>query len=161
MKNKAGFSLIELIIVVAIIALLATIAIPSFNRFLAKTKRTEAYINLHAIYAAQKAYWAEHGTYAAALSGDGGCGWKPEGYHGGGSETKHNFNYTYGFPGSEGTHYFTGSLATSPSNLSGAKASKDGFVAIAAGDIDGDGVADILMVDQFNTIKVIQDDLAD
>lgn len=158
MENRSGFSLIELIIVVAIIALLAMIAIPSFSRFLAKSKRSEAYINLHSLYAAQKAYWAEHGSYTSNLSGSG-CGWKPEGYHGGG-ETE-NFYYTYGFPGAEGVSSFTGKLKTSSSHLSHAKAGTDGFIAIAAGDIDGDGKPDILAVDQFNNIRIIEDDLAD
>ena len=61
-------------------------------RFLAKAKRAEAYMNLHAIYAAQKAYWAEHGKYTDILLGAHGAGWKPEGYKGGGSGE--NFYYT-------------------------------------------------------------------
>ena len=58
---KKGFTLIELMIVVAIIAFLSMVAVPSFMRFLAKSKRAEAYVNLHSIYAAQKAFWAENG----------------------------------------------------------------------------------------------------
>src|SRR5207244_4018945 len=105
---RHGFSLMELMVTVAIMALLAVIAMPNFMRFLAKAKRAEAYANLHAIYAAQKAYWVEHGTYSPVLLGKGGVGWKPEGYSGGGE--KENFYYTYGFPGAEGQHYFTGKL---------------------------------------------------
>src|SRR5690242_10606060 len=116
MIMKKGFMLIELMIAVAIIAFLAMIAVPNFTRFMAKAKRTEAYINLHAIYAAQKAYFAEHGTYAASLSGNNGLGWQPEGYAGGGS--KERFNYTYGFSsGGEGSGYFTGKLNTASSYL--------------------------------------------
>src|ERR1700739_2918912 len=113
--KRSGFSLIELMVVVAIIAFLAMIAIPNFNRFFAKAKRTEAYMNLHSIYAAEKAYWAEHGTYSDVLSGPGSIGWQPEGYKGGG--VNENFYYTYGFAGSEGKNYFTGKLQ---SPLSGA-----------------------------------------
>lgn len=159
MKSK-GFTLIELMIVIAIIAFLAMVSVPSFMRFLAKAKRAEAYMHLSSIYAAEKSYWAEHGTYSSTLSGDGGIGWKPEGYAGGGKNEK--FYYTYGFGGGgEGRGYFTGKLETPASHLSIAKADKDGFVAVAAGDIDGDGKPDILTVDQNNTIKVVQDDLAD
>lgn len=157
--KKLGFTLIELMIVVAIIGLLAMMGIPSFMRFLAKTKRTEAYVNLSSIYAAQKAYWAEHGKYSDILSGAGGIGWKPEGYQGGGAQE--NFNYTYGFPGSEGKNYFTGKLKGSSGSLSGARADAGGFTAYAIADIDGDGKMDVLSIDDRNTVKIIQDDLAD
>ena len=158
--KRAGFTLIELMIVVAIIALLTAISIPTYNRFVAKSKRTEAYVNLHAIYAAQKAYWAEHGKYSTQLAGTGGIGWKPEGYHGGGADE--SFYYTYGFSsGSEGQSYFTGKLNTPASALSGSKADTQGFTAYAAADIDGDGTMDIISVDHNNTIKIVQDDLAD
>lgn len=156
--KRFGFTLIELMIVVSIIAFLAVISVPSFMRFLAKAKRTEAYMQLSSLYAAQKAYYAEHGTYATQLSGANGLGWKPEGYSGGGAQEK--FYYTYGFgSGSEGQHYFTGKLGTASSNLGKAYANREGFLMFAAGDIDGDGKADILSVDQNNTITVVQDDL--
>lgn len=157
--KRHGFTLIELMIVVAIIAFLAVVSVPNFTRFLAKAKRAEAYMNLSSIYAAQKVHWAEHGTYSTVLSGPGGIGWKPEGYSGGGANEK--FNYTYGFAqGTEGQNYFTGKLGTSSTHLNLAKADESGFVVIAAGDIDGDGEPDILAVDQYNNITIIQDDLA-
>lgn len=156
--KKVGFSLIELMIVVAIIGFLAVISIPSFTRFLAKAKRAEAYMNLSSIYTAQKAYWAEHGTYSQILSGPNGIGWKPEGYHGGGAGE--SFNYTYGFAnGSEGINYFTGKLEASPAHLSAAKAEKNSFVVVAAGDIDGDGQMDIISIDHNNNVQILQDDL--
>src|SRR5579872_3086543 len=129
---KRGFSLIELMVVVAIIGFLAMVAVPSFTGFLAKAKRSEAYMNLHAMYAAQKAYWAEHGTYSNTLLGHEGVGWKPEGYHGGGKDEK--FYYTYGFGGSEGKNYFTGKLGTVSSHLGSAYADANGFLIVAAGD---------------------------
>lgn len=157
--KRSGFTLIELMIVVSIIAFLAIISVPSFSRFLAKAKRAEAYMNLSSIYAAQKAYWAEHGKYSDVLDGQGGIGWKPEGYKGGGAQEK--FYYTYGFSsGSEGKNYFTGKLNCSSNNLTLAKADDKGFIAVAAADIDGDGVQDILTVDENNNIQIIQDDLS-
>jgi len=157
--KRSGFTLIELMIVVAIIGFLAMIAVPNFMKFMAKAKRAEAYVNLHAIYAAEKAYFAEHGKYSADLSGQGGIGWQPEGYHGGGADER--FNYTYGFgSGAEGKNYFTGKLNTPSSFLSKGNANDKGFLAIAAGDIDGDGEPDILGIDQFNNITIINDDIA-
>lgn len=155
--KRNGFTLIELMIVVAIIAFLAMVSVPTFNKFLAKAKRAEAYMNLSSIYAAQKAHWAEHGTYSDVLNGQGGIGWKPEGYKGGGSNE--NFYYTYGFGGAEGRNFFTGRLNTSSSNLGQATAGKDHFVAVAAGDIMGNGKADILTVDENNRITIVQDGL--
>lgn len=156
--KKLGFSLIELMIVIAIMAFLAMISVPSFMKFLAKAKRAEAYIQLSSIYSAQKAYWAEHGKYSTQLSGPGGIGWKPEGYSGGGPNEK--FYYTYGFgQGSEGQNYFTGKLGTSNSNLNKAYANEKGFLVLAAGDIDGDGTPDILSVDENNNIVIVQNDL--
>jgi prepilin-type N-terminal cleavage/methylation domain-containing protein len=158
MEHKPGFTLMELMVVVAIIAFLAVLSVPTFMRFLAKAKRTEAYMNLHAIYAAEKAYWAEHGRYSDILWGEGGIGWRPEGYSGGGAQER--FNYTYGFGGSEGRNYVTGKLKTPSSYLAKAYADDKGFIAVAVGDIDGDGVPDILTIDQYNTITVVQDDVA-
>lgn len=157
MMQKNGFSLIELMIVIAIMVFLAMLSVPTFMSFLAKAKRTEAYINLHAIYAAQKAYWIEHGTYTTVLNGPNGINWKPEGYRGGGSQE--SFNYTYGFTGSEGTNYVTGKLNTNSSALSASRADKNGFIAVAAGDIDNDGKADIITINEKNEIVIVQDDL--
>ncbi len=147
--KRMGFSLIELMVVVAIIAFLAMIAVPNFNRFLAKAKRAEAYMNLSSIYAAQKAYYAEHGKYSDILSGEGGIGWKPEG----------KTYYTYGFAGVDGRNHFVGKLGASGSQLQGSRADKNGFVAVAAGDIDGDGDVDILTVDENNNVVIAHDDL--
>ncbi len=156
--KRFGFTLIELMIVVAIIAFLAMISVPTFNRFLAKAKRAEAYMNLSSIYAAEKAYWAENGKYTTVLYGRGGAGWKPEGYRGGGSQE--NFYYTYGFGGSEGVNNFTGKLGTSSSYVSKGNASANGFKVVAAGDIMGNGKPDIITIDQDNTVTIEEDALA-
>jgi len=147
--KKNGFSLLELMVVVAIIAFLTMISVPTFRKFLHKSKRSEAYMNLRAIYASEKAYWADNGKYSTVLSGKNGIGWKPEGA----------IIYTYGFPGSEGTNYFIGSLGAGSSALSQASASSEKFVAIAAGDIDGDGKLDVIGIDENNKITIITNDL--
>lgn len=63
MKNEKGFTLIELMIVVAIIGILAAIAIPNFMRYQAKAKQSEAKINLGAIYTSEVTYHAEKDEY--------------------------------------------------------------------------------------------------
>jgi type IV pilus assembly protein PilA len=62
-KNTKGFTLIELMIVVAIIGILAAIAIPNFLKFQAKSKQSEAKTNLKAIYTAETGYYGENNTY--------------------------------------------------------------------------------------------------
>ncbi len=154
---KKGFSILELMIVVAIIAFLAVISVPSLNRFLAKSKRAEAYMHLSSLYAAEKAYWAEHGRYTDKLSGPDSAGWQPEGYHGSGRGEK--FYYTYGFPGSEGVNYFTGKLETPVSYMAHTYANEQGFLAYAVGYTYSKDKPDILTVDQNNNIVIVQDAL--
>ena len=62
--NQKGFSLIELMIVVAIIGILSAIAVPNFTRFQAKARQSEARGNLSGYYQASKASYAEFGFYA-------------------------------------------------------------------------------------------------
>jgi len=63
-KGTKGFTLIELMIVVAIIGILAAIAIPNFLRFQAKSRTSEGKTNLKAVYTAQSSYYGEYGNFA-------------------------------------------------------------------------------------------------
>ena len=63
LNNKKGFTLIELMIVVAIIGILAAIAIPNFLKYQAKSKQSEAKVNLKAIFTSEQSYFAEKNTY--------------------------------------------------------------------------------------------------
>ena len=58
-KGQKGFTLIELMIVVAIIGILAAIAIPNFVAYQAKSKQSEAKVSLGAIFTSAVAYQAE------------------------------------------------------------------------------------------------------
>ena len=62
-KAQAGFSLVELMVVVAIIGILSTIAIPNFQRFQARAKQSNAKTELSSIYTAQKGFSAEYNTF--------------------------------------------------------------------------------------------------
>ena len=64
--RKGGFTLIELMIVVAIIGILAAIAIPNFLRFQLKAKSSEGKTNLAAIRTAEQSYYSEFGTYVSS-----------------------------------------------------------------------------------------------
>ena len=55
MRNQKGFSLVELMVVVAIIAILASFAVPQYESFQAKSRQKEAMGLMNAFYAAAKA----------------------------------------------------------------------------------------------------------
>lgn len=76
LKTQAGFSLIELMIVVAIIGILATVAIPNFTRFQAKARQSSAKTLLAGYFSAQKATYSEFTYFPGNFVG---AGFKPEG----------------------------------------------------------------------------------
>ena len=75
-KKSQGFTLIELMIVVAIIGILAAIAIPNFLKFQCKSKQSEAKTNLSGIFTAEKAFFGEYNTYGTDLIS---VNWQPDG----------------------------------------------------------------------------------
>ena len=66
MRVARGFTLIELMIVVAVIALLATIAYPSYNNYLARSRRADAQQFIMQMDSRQKQILIEQRAYATA-----------------------------------------------------------------------------------------------
>jgi type IV pilus assembly protein PilA len=95
-RRESGFSLIELMIVVAVVGILAAIAIPNYLRFQMRSQAGEGKINVSSIKTAELGYFAEYGTYIECTAspaatppgaktpwvdngGFGRVGWAPEG----------------------------------------------------------------------------------
>ena len=62
-----GFTLLELLVVVIIIGILASIAIPQFVRVTERSRQAEARTILGAIRTAEAAYYQQNDTYATAI----------------------------------------------------------------------------------------------
>ena len=138
--RKAGFTLIELMIVVGIIGVLVAVAIPNFISYQARSRRSEAFVNLAAIARSQLAYAAETGEYfeaapfpdfssnglgttkmdwdAASDAAYAALGWKPEG------------DVFYSYESNTGATACTCTLC---------------FTATAYGDVDGNGKVSAMM----------------
>lgn len=61
--NSFGFSLIELLVVVAVIGLLATVAVPNYQHFQGKAQQSEAKSSLASMYQIQEVFFSEWYTY--------------------------------------------------------------------------------------------------
>jgi prepilin-type N-terminal cleavage/methylation domain len=67
-KTRKGFTLIELMIVVAIIGILAAIAIPQFNQYRIRGYNASAISGLKNVATSMEAYYGENDKYTNVLS---------------------------------------------------------------------------------------------
>ncbi len=62
-RSDAGFTLVELLIVVAILGIVSALAIPNFLRYQAQSRQSEARTNLSAIYVSETTYYGEQTVF--------------------------------------------------------------------------------------------------
>lgn len=77
----AGFTLIELMIVVAIVGILAAIALPSYNRYVRESRRIDGQSALHQLALAQEKYRSTNATYASTVGQLGVSANSPDGHY--------------------------------------------------------------------------------
>ena len=143
-RRRGGFTLIELMVTVALIGILAATAVTSFQLHQLRSKRSEAKVNLAALRTAQLAYFHEAGAFVLAAPSPGLAGYpradKANWMAGGGT-------FPWDPPGSgfhslgwqpEGPTYFDYDTNT---QLGGG----DAFTAAAYGDTDGDGFVSVFL----------------
>lgn len=138
-----GFSLVELMIVVAIIGVLAAIAIPNFMKYQARAKQSEAKSNLVALHTGEMAYFAENNSYIDDFNAIG-----------------------FGVTGSSQRYYYelgNSSLGTLPPGCTASTldaVSSSGFTAVAIGNIDGDPTCDVWTIDEGKTLVNVTNDVS-
>jgi type IV pilus assembly protein PilA len=157
-KGQKGFTLIELMIVVAIIGILAAIAIPNFLTYQAKAKQSEAKVALGAVFTSATAFAAENAlnTYVAATINDipfvpAGTSRYTEWYEVAGAAVK--FPYAPGSP-------VPASCTTAPSGAAGSTpdSTATGFTAGAKGNVDTDATCEEWVInDQRSLLNTISD----
>ncbi len=62
-RKVTGFTLVELVITIAIVIILSVISVPIYRAYVDKAKLAEGYALLGALSSAQKAYYSEYGNF--------------------------------------------------------------------------------------------------
>ena len=68
-RRMAGVTLMELLIVVVVVAILASIAVPSYRRYLIRSQRSEAKIALMQLQTAEEKYYLQNNAYTSNTTG--------------------------------------------------------------------------------------------
>ena len=119
--NQKGFSLLEIVVSASLLAILTTLSVPPYKKYLRRSKTTEAKVSLSQVYQAEKAFFIQWRFYTQDLSLIGAA---PEG------ELLYNVGFAVDNKGSLPTYY----QGPTPSTDESAKS----FYGICGVDIDED-----------------------
>jgi len=159
-KRDRGFTLIELMIVVAIIGILAAIAIPNFMTYQAKARQSEAKVNLGGVFTTATSYFAENNTFSVPNANS--LGYMPAG--------NIRYNLWYGGIGSISipaaqfkvtAPCSTGSPTQGPMLPAGSTgAGLNGFTAGEIGNIDSDSTCDEWEINDLRNLTNTRNDVS-
>lgn len=155
--RRQGFSLIELMIVVAIVGILSAIALPSYQSYVQRARTAEAFTFLAEIRQRQESYRAEFGQFcsvsAAPGSGIDSGAWSPATLPAGGtrvvwSGTPGDWDHLGASPDSAVRFQYrtTAGAPGTTTGVPGFPGNDFWFVVQARGDLDGDGDVMILEI---------------
>ena len=128
-KNNQGFSLIELMIVVAIVGVLAAIAIPAYHNHILRSRQAEAAQTLLQIKTSQERYYALEDEYASSIKSLDG--------------------FSSAIAGTPDYYFDKGNATDSYYRFSVALTNTEAYIAKAEGDLNDDGAwTDCWQIDQ-------------
>ena len=81
MKKQTGFTLIELLVTIAIVGILSAVAMPMYDSYMKKSRRSDAVSALMNMQLAQEKYRATHSTYASSIADLGLGATSSQGYY--------------------------------------------------------------------------------
>jgi type IV pilus assembly protein PilA len=132
-----GFTLIEIMVVIAIIGIVVAIAMPKFMYYQAKAKQSEAKANLGGIYTAEIVYFGENNTFSSSF---GAIKFQVDG------SSVQNYQYRLDASNTLGT------LAAACTVPAAAGATTTAFTALAIANIDSDPFCDVWTIDNRKTL---------
>ncbi|MBI5756118.1 MAG: prepilin-type N-terminal cleavage/methylation domain-containing protein [Nitrospirae bacterium] len=144
--HQDGFTLIELMVTVAILGILAALATGSFLSYQARAKQSEIKSNLGAIGELAISYKTEYDTYITDWTG---IGWQPQG----------TTRYRYWYNGVAATGTPTSTEMGIDYSDPGSAATASTFISAAVGNIDRDNSTDQWLYDQNRSFTIQQNDV--